>query len=234
MHNFCIDIGNTITKTALFENFEMVHFEILGNNNPDRLLDIISGRKIASCIISSVAEDTENIKIKLQNYISKVIEFETNTPIPIENCYETPESLGKDRLAAVIGANFLYPGHNILVIDAGTAITYDLINENGQYLGGNISPGVQMRYKALNSFTSRLPLILPIQDFPKYGKNTTDAIRVGVQLGIVEEIDGMINNYKDIFGDLKVIITGGDVKNLIFVVSNLVMIGLNRILIYNA
>jgi type III pantothenate kinase len=240
MQNLCIDIGNTVTKAALFINSDMVHFEILGNNDPNRILDIISDKKIDNCILSSVAENTENLRKILRNYIPNVFEFTTNTPIPVTNTYETPETLGKDRLAAVIGANFMHPGHNLLVIDSGTAITYDIIDDKGQYLGGNISPGMQMRYKALHTFTNRLPLISAASDFPMFGKNTTDAIRVGVQLGIIEEIDGVINKYKSIFPDLKVILTGGDakyfdnkVKNLIFVVSNLVMIGLNRIIIYN-
>lgn len=240
MKSICIDIGNTLIKLAAFTNSEMVHFELLEKSKISRITEFIKDRKIEYGILSSVAEVPEDELTFLKEHLKKFIYLDHRTLIPVENLYDTKETLGKDRLAAIIGANFLYPEENLLVIDAGSAITYDFINSKGQFLGGNISPGIQMRYKALHTFTKRLPLIEPSVEIPLFGKNTTDAIRVGVQMGVIYEIDGTIDDYKALYPDLKVLLTGGDnkyfdnkLKNSIFVVSNLVLIGLNRILTFN-
>ncbi len=157
-----------------------------------------------------------------------------------ENCYKTPETLGKDRIAAAVGGFDLYPDTNLLIIDAGTAITYDIVNDKHQFLGGNISPGIEMRFKALHQFTGKLPLVKQ-QNFGKlYGTSTEEAIRAGVQNGVVFEIDKAIDTFKEFYKNLKVIITGGDaeffdkkLKNSFFVNFNLTALGLNRILEYN-
>jgi len=140
----------------------------------------------------------------------------------------------------VVGAHNLFPDSNILVIDAGTAITYDLLTAEGTYLGGNISPGIEMRFKALNQFTGKLPKIEKADQNILFGKTTEQAIRAGVQNGVVYEIEGTINSFKDFYKNLKVIITGGDaeffekkLKNSFFVSPNLTNLGLNRILEYN-
>jgi type III pantothenate kinase len=163
-----------------------------------------------------------------------------NTPLPIENRYLTKETLGKDRIAAVVGAYDLYPNQNLLVIDAGTAITYDFINEKGQYLGGNISPGIEMRFKALNYYTGKLPRVQPKEWNKLYGSTTEEAILGGVLNGVVFEVDKTIESFKEFYKNLKVIITGGDaeffdnkLKNSFFVNFNLLALGLNRILEYN-
>lgn len=241
MKSICIDIGNTLIKFSAFFGNEMVHFELVEKSKISRIIGFIKDRKIEYGILSSVAEVPEDVLTFLKVHLKMFINLDHKTLIPVENFYDTKETLGKDRLAAIIGANFLYPGENSLVIDAGSAITYDLINSKGQFLGGNISPGIQMRYKALHTFTKRLPLIELSTEIPLFGKNTTDAIRVGVQMGVIYEIDGTIDKYKELYPDLKVILTGGDnkyfdnkLKNSIFVVPNLVLIGLNRILNYNA
>ena len=149
--------------------------------------------------------------------------------------------MGKDRLAAVAGAIGLYPNTNLLVIDAGTAITYELINSKHEFLGGNISPGMTIRYKALNEFTSKLPLLSASDETPLIGQSTKEAIQAGVQNGVLFEIQGLINELSSQYPSIKTIITGGDaeffarkLKNPIFVHPNLVLIGLNRILEYNA
>jgi type III pantothenate kinase len=240
MKSICIDIGNTLIKFSAFFGNEMVHFELVEKSKISRIIGFIKDRKIEYGILSSVAEVPEDVLTFLKVHLKMFINLDHKTLIPVENFYDTKETLGKDRLAAIIGANFLYPGENSLVIDAGSAITYDLINSKGQFLGGNISPGIQMRYKALHTFTKRLPLIELSTEIPLFGKNTTDAIRVGVQMGVIYEIDGTIDKYKELYPDLKVILTGGDnkyfdnkLKNSIFVVPNLVLIGLNRILAFN-
>lgn len=240
MANFCIDIGNTLTKVAMFQNMQMTDFRVIERNNEVSIPDLLDIQHSDSAIISSVSVLPAELITSLQSKLNKVIVLDHNTPLPIENLYETRETLGKDRLAAVAGAHYLYPHDDLLVIDAGTAITYDLINRQGQYLGGNIAPGITMRYNALHHFTGKLPLLGPVAQAPAFGKNTTDAITAGVQQGILLEVDGTILHFKQYFPDLKVLFTGGDtkyfvnkLKNAIFVVSNLVMIGLNRILINN-
>ena len=154
--------------------------------------------------------------------------------------YSTPETLGLDRLCAAIGANTLFPNKNCLIIDAGTAITFDLINNNAEFLGGSISPGLTTRYKALSHYTKKLPELKYTEYFHFPGKKTTDSIQTGIQCGILYETEGYIHNLEKYYTDLHVLVTGGDfiffVKNLkkpIFVQPNLVAIGLHRILEIN-
>src|SRR5690606_26517853 len=239
--NLVIDIGNTRTKFSVFNHGEEMisvpvdellpsHIDVLLNEHPS----------INKAIISAVKDYSPELKSHLRQKLSFFVELNGETPLPIENCYQTKETLGKDRIAAAVGAFHLYPGKNVLVIDAGTAITYDFVNEKGQYLGGNISPGIEMRFKALNQFTGRLPLIEK-KDFENlFGNTTEDAIRAGVQHGIVFEADKAIDTFKEFYRNLNVIITGGDadffdkkLKNSFFVHFNLIAIGLNRILEHN-
>ncbi len=239
--NLIIDIGNTRTKFSVFNHGEemisvpvdeltTVHIELLQLEYP----------QIDKVILSAVKDYDPELKNHLQNHFQQFIELDHNTHLPIENLYKSKESLGKDRLAGVVGAVHLYPGHNILVIDAGTAITYDLITKDLKYLGGNISPGIDMRYKALHQYTGRLPLVTRSEFTGLYGQATEEAIRAGVQHGIVFEADNAINAFKEFYKNLYVIITGGDanffdkkLKNSFFVHFNLIAIGLNRILEHN-
>lgn len=241
MTSICFDIGNTLAKFAIFKNNEIVNFQTLGKDNFSVITNVIDEFAVTQAIVSSVSDLPGALIKTLESKINNVIELTAKTKLPIVNDYETPETLGKDRLAAVVGANYLYPGSNVLVIDAGTAITYDLIDKDAHYLGGNISLGIATRFKALNHFTDRLPLLDVTPKFPMYGRNTADAIRAGVLNGIVFEVDGTIDAFKQLYPDLKVLFTGGDakffdnkVKNAIFVHSNLVMTGLYRILTYHA
>ena len=239
--NLVIDIGNTRTKFSVFnrgevlitvpvEEFKPEHIELLQNEHPD----------LKNVILSAVKDYSPKLKTALQNKFKYFLELNEKTPLPIENCYKTPETLGKDRIAAAVGGFDLYPDSNLLVIDAGTAITYDLVNDKQQYLGGNISPGIEMRYKALHQFTGKLPLIGQEKFNKLYGTTTEDAIRAGVQHGVVFEVDKAIDTFKEFYKNLKVIITGGDadffdkkLKNSFFVNFNLIALGLNRILEYN-
>ena len=195
---------------------------------------------IDKVILCTVRNYSPELKTYLHYRFKTFIELDETTPLPIENHYGSKNTLGKDRLAAATGAAHLYPGSNVLVIDAGTAITYDIINNRNQYLGGNISPGLEMRYKALSQFTGRLPLV-EYKNFPKlFGQNTVEGIQAGVQHGVVFEVDNAINAFKEFYKNLYVIITGGNtnffdkkLKNSFFVHYNLVAIGLNRILEHN-
>lgn len=192
-------------------------------------------------ILSSVRPADEELLEVLNQQFDQFLELDHTTQLPIENLYATPETLGKDRLAAAVGANELFPNTNLLVIDAGTAITYDLVSEKNQFIGGNISPGMEMRFKALNHFTGKLPLISPMDHFNAIGKTTEEAIRAGVQNGIIYEIEQNIAFFNRNYQNLQIIMTGGDsnffdkkLNYAIFVHFNLTLIGLNRILEYNA
>jgi type III pantothenate kinase len=239
--NLIIDIGNTRTKFSVFnrgeilitvpvDEFKAEHIDILQNEHPD----------LKKVILSAVKDYSPELKAALQNLFNQFIELDANTPLPIENLYKTPETLGKDRIAAAVGGFDLYPETNLLIIDAGTAITYDIVNAKGQYLGGNISPGIDMRFKALHHFTGKLPLVKQ-QSFAKlYGSSTEEAMVAGVQNGVVFEVDKAIDTFKEFYKNLKVIITGGNadffdnkLKNTFFVHLNLIALGLNRILEYN-
>ncbi len=197
--------------------------------------------QINRCILSSVADTNIVLTEALKTECDYYLEFDHNTPVPITNLYESPTTLGLDRLAAAIGGSSIFPGKELLVIDAGTAITYDLIDNNNCFLGGNISPGLKMRFRALHHFTKKLPEMAPADIWPGYGKTTDEAIRAGVQQGMIFEIDGMIEHIRKDWPHCTVILTGGDcfffdkkLKNTIFVKFELTLIGLNRVLEFNA
>jgi len=240
--NLVIDIGNSRTKIALFNQHDLmfnVPMDHLTANHVKMLKD--EHPQLNRAILSSVKPYDEDLKRVLTDQFDQFLELDHLTALPIENHYETPETLGKDRLAAAIGANELFPDQNLLVIDAGTAITYDLVSEKNQYLGGNISPGLEMRFKALHQFTGKLPLVTQSDDFETIGRNTTDAIRAGVQNGILYEMAQNIDFFNRNYQNLHIIMTGGDsnffdkkLNYSIFVHFNLTLIGLNRILEHNA
>ncbi len=239
--NLVIDIGNTRTKFSVFnrgevlitvpvDEFKPEHINVLKNEHPG----------LNKVILSATKKYSGELKKALQQNFEQFIELGANTPLPIQNCYETKDTLGRDRIAAVVGAYDLYPKNNILIIDAGTAITYDILNDKKQYLGGNISPGIDMRFKALNQFTGKLPLVKQKEYSKLFGTSTENAIRAGVQNGVVFEVDKTIDTFKEFYNNLKVIITGGNaeffekkLKNSFFVHFNLIAMGLNRILEYN-
>jgi type III pantothenate kinase len=239
--NLVIDIGNSRIKLALFSERDLMFNVPLDELKPEHIQVLLDEHDdLKSAIISSVREYPAALKAFLENSFENFIELNANTPVPITNGYETPETLGKDRLAAAVGATELFPGKNVLVIDAGTAITYEIITAENEYLGGNISPGLATRFKALHQFTGKLPLLQPTEDFPMIGKNTQSAIQAGVQIGLLFEVQQYIDYFNTIYENLEIIITGGDakffdkkLKNSIFVHFNLTLIGLNRILEYN-
>jgi len=238
--DLAVDIGNSSVKAGVFrrghlmETFRMDHFD---NRQAARL---IRKYPIANAIICSVKTRDISEKESLANHFEHFLELTPATPLPIQNDYQTPETLGSDRLAAVTGAYALFPNQNTLVIDAGTAITYDLLDESGHYKGGNISPGLNLRFKSLHEATGLLPLLNPQQSFHRLGKNTSQAVVAGVQNGLIFEMNQYIHHFTDQYGRLTTILTGGDskffdnkLKYPIFVESNLVLIGLNKILKHN-
>ncbi|HLP03816.1 MAG TPA: type III pantothenate kinase [Paludibacter sp.] len=238
--NLCIDQGNSRTKIGIFDQDKLVHSFSGKSPTTDDYSAIIEEWNIDSCILSSVTGEDAWLGKKLRKNTQNVVELTHNTPIPIKNNYRTPETLGKDRLAAVVGASFLKPDTDLLVIDAGTAITYDFIETGKIYRGGNISPGIDMRLRALHEFTKKLPYAEASADSPLMGEDTKSALVSGALYGIVFEMDGYINTLKAKYPLLSTFLTGGSffyfynkLKNPIFAENNLVLIGLNRILQYN-
>ena len=235
--NLVIDIGNNSAKFFLFNGEQIVlhtrrentSFGIIDEWN--RLYDI------DRAIVSTVIADSCGLQDELAKLKCPVIRFNSNTPLPLEIGYRTPGTLGSDRLAAAVGAWNEAAGRNLLVIDAGSAITIDFVSKDGKYNGGNIAPGIKMRLRALHEYTSRLPMVDKEGDTPAIGYDTETAIRSGVINGICHEIEGYINEFRQKYGDLLVFLTGGDekplknrIKSCIFADKNLVAKGLNRIL----
>ncbi|ASB48384.1 type III pantothenate kinase [Alkalitalea saponilacus] len=238
MLKLAIDQGNSAIKFGIFDQQTLIHFDSIPNNDQGKLKSIIGAYKPQSAIICSV---TDKLNMSVFDKIGgKVVILNHQTPLPFFNHYKTPETLGRDRIAAVAGAQSLFPATNILVIDAGTAITYDILL-NDKYIGGSISPGMETRFKALNQFTGKLPLISRNEDSNIPGETTNQAIASGVINGMIFEIEGYRDFCMKNWGSLHTIITGGDsdffvrkLKKPIFVNQNLVLLGLNRILENNA
>jgi type III pantothenate kinase len=238
--NLIIDTGNTLTKLALFLGREMVAFSSFAGVDARHIIKFCkSNSLITNAILSTVKEYPSEIDLYLSQHYNTVF-FSHTTSVPVENKYGTPETLGKDRLAGAIGAQQMFPSSDNLVIDAGTAITYDLITAEGEYLGGAISPGITMRYKALHTFTSRLPLLNYYDDAQLIGDDTATSIHSGVLNGTVAEMEGIIQRYQLVYPGLKIILTGGDhnyfdkrLKIKTFAAPNLVLEGLNLILDFN-
>lgn len=239
--NLAIDVGNTLIKLGIFNSGEIKYKKTCIKQDFLHTLSEISEAfpNIESAIIASVGKLTEHQLSKLQHRY-RVFVLDHKTPLPFINRYATPQTLGMDRIALVSAACAHYANKNVLVIDAGTCITYDFLNSKNEYLGGAISPGVSMRYNALHTFTEKLPLLEA--NIPKQiiGNSTSTAIHSGIVNGILWEIDGAIDTYRKKFNNLTVILTGGDthflrdnLKNDIFANSNFLLEGLNYILEYN-
>jgi type III pantothenate kinase len=233
-----IDIGNTAVKIALFKGKQLQKTTIIDECTLQNILGFVNNDDISGAIISSVKDIKSDIKKIIQHFDAHLLN--ENTPLPITIDYKTPNTLGGDRIAAVVGASFLFPKQDILVFDAGTCLTIDFISKEKEYLGGRISPGIRMRYKALNEFTSNLPLCEFSESSIVLGDDTNSSIVSGVQQGILSEVREIINVYKKENKDTKIVVTGGDcfffekeLKISIFANPFLVIGGLNEILDYN-
>jgi len=239
--NIIIDIGNSKIKLALFKKDEIITKFLFNELNND-VFDYLKTKNLknSNLIISSVKKIDEKLILKLKEYVKNVILLDDSLKLPIKNNYKDKKTLGYDRIAAAVGANYLSSNDNNLIIDIGTAITIDLVVDN-IFMGGNISPGIDIRYKALNNFTDKLPLLNNRENIDfLYGDTTQTSIISGVINGIVYEIQGAIDGFNDKFKNINIFITGGDafffdkkIKRSIFVNSNLVLIGLNEILKIN-
>ena len=231
-----IDIGNTRIKGAVFEDSTLLEtFVFLKKELQKSIQNILETRKnITHLVVASVSDVEKQSFVSFENAV--IIHFLShNDTFPFVNCYETPKTLGIDRIVLAAGATLRFPEQNRLVIDAGTCITYDFIDENNNYLGGAISPGLKLRYEALHHFTARLPLLSIKSPTHLIGNSTAESIHSGVVNGLVFEIDGVINQYKAQFSNFIIILTGGDteflakrLKNTIFANSNFLLESLNQ------
>ncbi len=240
--NLVIDIGNTRAKAAVFDGekiVETVQAEAFTTEDAERLLAKYPA--VDRAIVSSVRGGEEALIEVLRGRLKRVVHFDADTPVPIRNAYATPATLGRDRLAAAVGAAAIFPDEDVLVVDLGTAITLDLVTADGIFRGGNISPGAAMRFSALHEYTAKLPLRKLTEPAGLLGTSTAEAIENGVAGGIICEVEGTAEKLYGIYPSLRILFTGGDahffekrVKFPIFASLDLVLTGLNKILEYNA
>jgi type III pantothenate kinase len=234
--NLVLDVGNSLLKIALFEKSELIQKFKFSGNYKRNIEDIISKYKVTHSIISNVGRiDDSTINILKES--TSLLLVSNQLKIPFKNLYKSKNTLGQDRLALVSAAAFNFPNENVLIVDIGSCITYDFKNNNNEYLGGGISPGISMRFKSLNTFTSNLPLIDFDNIHKLIGNNTKNSINSGVINGTISEINGIIQQYCEEFKNIRIILTGGDsnfllkrIKNSIFADQNFLLVGLNKLL----
>ena len=238
--NLVIDIGNTNGKVAVFENDTLIEKKVFIKIDLFEVLKEIKkkfqiNRTILSTVVKLTDKEREGIK-----KIVPFLEISPKTKVPFKNLYQTPKTLGIDRIALISRAVKQFPNRNVLVVDAGSCITYDFVNDKSEYLGGSISPGISMRFNAMHQFTSKLPLLEKenMKDF--IGKSTKESMQTGVIFGILNEIEGFVDKYEKKYRYLTVVLTGGDTKFLskqlkssIFANQNFLLEGLNNLLIFN-
>ena len=234
--NLVVDIGNSSLKVAIFDKKLMTSKFIYTNQSLNIFSDLFKNNVIDNCLISNVSTIDKNI-LDFLKINSNLFSINESINLPFINLYKTKNTLGHDRIALVSAAAIDFPDQNTLIIDTGTCITYDFKNSENEYLGGGISPGIQMRFKSLNSQTSKLPLSTINLEYKLIGDDTNSSINSGVVHGVISEINGIINQYQERFKNIKIILTGGDsnfllkkIKNTIFADQNLLLKGLNYLL----
>ncbi len=242
MHmNLVIDIGNSLIKLALFNGQgNLIEDFRKDRNSFPEIIRMSKTMPAQKAIVSAVGQlEPEYRELLMKNW-NELIFLDKSTPLPIKVVYKTPETLGLDRIAAAAGAHLIFPGYHVLIVDVGTAITIDLLSDQGEFLGGNISPGMQTRFRALHDYTAKLPLVAADNTYPEFGTDTRTAIAAGVQQGIIYEIDRYMEACEQQYAGCKFIITGGDagffvsrLKRPIFAKPELVLAGLNAILEFN-
>ena len=228
----CFDFGNTRLKCGVFKNDELVEVFALADSNKLTIEELLKKYTPEKTILSSVIDHN----IEIENILNEKTAFHklsSKTILPFTTPVGKPETIGADRLALAAGAVYFYKGKNNLVIGLGSCVTYNFINKYNSFVGGSISPGMEMRFKSLNAFTANLPLVKADWNFPLIGYDTNTNILSGVLLGMANEIDGIINNYKEKFNNVNVLLTGGDVfyfaphlKSRIFTEPDLIFKGL--------
>jgi type III pantothenate kinase len=232
---FCFDFGNTRRKLALFHDSELKEIILLEDDSTDGLRALVDKHAPAKSILSSVIDHNPALDELLASK-TKFHRLNHLTKLPFTTPVGKPETIGADRLALAAGAVHFYPKKNNLVIGLGTCVTYNFINKYHELIGGAISPGLEMRFKSLNNYTAKLPLISAENNVPLIGYDTKTNILSGVVLGMVKEIDGFVDSYKERYRNFNVVLTGGDTgvfgshfKNKIFADPDLIFKGLYAI-----
>lgn len=239
-----IDHGNTALKGWLTdETFRPQHAFSVGQDEfLARWRSLWPQTELAGGLYASVG----NLSAELQDVLEKELgltPFSAKLPLPLGMGYHTPDTLGPDRLAVAIGGYSLFPGRPVLVLDFGTCLKLDFVTHGGRYEGGSISPGLNMRFKAMHTFTAKLPLLNRPENFPPHpiGRSTAESMQNGVLLGMLAEAEGMVHRYRELYPDLQVLVTGGDaevfeghLKNAIFVRQNLALLGLAETMKHHA
>jgi type III pantothenate kinase len=235
----CFDFGNTRLKCAIFNNRDLQEVLILENDSDETIKHLIEKYKPAKSILSSVIDHNPGLELLLGT-ATRFHKLNHLSKLPITSPVGKPSDIGADRLALMSAAVDLFPDHNNLIIGLGSAITYNFVNKYKEFLGGGISPGMEMRFKSLNIFTAKLPLVEKDWNLPLIGYDTRTNILSGVILGMAKEIDGMIDAYADRYGNFNVVLTGGDapyfvyhLKNRIFADPDLIFKGLYAISEHN-
>lgn len=235
--NLIVDIGNSSAKASLFDGTAMVVRKRLGDDIAAQLDDLTRDANLNACAYSVVGVANPAIIQKLNRIAPRTLRVEGQTPTPLTNDYRTPTTLGPDRLAAAVGAATIHPHKPLLIIDAGTCLTYDFVTREGHYLGGNISPGLGMRLRALHEQTALLPLVSAEGPWPQPGRDTETAIRSGVMHGMLYEMRGYVEDFLHDVSDGHIFLTGGNAFRFDLPQAEhsetLVETGLNRILLYN-
>jgi type III pantothenate kinase len=239
MKSIAVDIGNTKIKAGVFDKDSLQEIFLFETNEAHALKNIIQKNFITHSILCNVGNENEYLE-KLLTDETQFLKLNSITPLPFKNKYQSPETLGMDRVAAIAGALHFFSAINCFVIDAGTCITYDFISSDTTYIGGAIAPGLQMRLSALHHFTKKLPQV-PFSSLDDFVGNTTEtSILSGVFYGMVNEINETISRYQQRYGDIQIITCGGDsilfdkhIKRSIFAAPYLVLYGLNKILSFN-
>jgi type III pantothenate kinase len=241
-YHLCVDIGNTRVKFGVFAGEALIEAKA-GNVGEvyAKLSELEAIYPFSRMIVSSTRRDIPEEISSFGKTMELYLELSHEMDLPIQLDYETPETLGRDRIAGAAGAMAIFPGEAVIIVDAGTCITYDFLDQNGIFRGGSIAPGMRMRLKAMNAYTEKLPLAPFEPQNELLGKSTLKALQNGAIQGTKFEIESFIMHIKQKFGPIKVIFTGGDANNFvdffnskIFVIQNLVLIGLNKIINHNA
>ena len=235
-----IDIGNTRTKWAVWQGDSELEQGVVESFSIDWVETLKRRYSLRYGLVCSTRGDAESVCNLLQKSGLQCLVFDADCPVPSKNGYLTPRTLGRDRLAAAVGAATLYPDREVVIIDLGTALTIDHLTADGCFSGGVISPGLEMRFRALHTHTAALPLVEPTDTEGVVGRTTEEAIALGVMNSVAFEIEGYLARFAKKNGDFIPILTGGAakyfvkrIKNTIFAEPNLVFCGLNRILEYN-
>jgi type III pantothenate kinase len=235
----CFDFGNTRYKAAVFHEDQLQEVVVLVNDEHNTMLELINKYKPAYTILSSVVNHQPVVEDVLKAN-SNFHKLSHHTKLPFTTPVGKPETIGADRLALCAAATYLFPNKNNLAIALGTCITLNFINTQNQFLGGSISPGLQMRLQSMHALTAKLPLVNMEWNFPLIGYDTKTNLLSGAAWGMAKEIDGIIDAYRDKFGNFNVLLTGGDtphfaplLKNMIFADPQLIFKGLYAISVYN-